>query len=415
MVAPAIGAALMRAGGSIAGSSAARSAAGSILRTGGQGGFKAGEITGALKELTKVSKNISDKVKKIVAVLEKASPALRQQLTVLRKSFEVFLRPIGDILAKFLRPMALWFLKIAVLWYKWLGGKAGLGGETADELEQAKEQREVAVEEGNTSEVDRLDKVIAALEAGTTTTEGSGYSGQKTIGDDIWENVIPESFKDTLELLKQTWADFLKVLEPLKEPLKIVFGVIGETLKILGGALLTGALWALNGALVVVDVALKGIIGIWNTFKATMDLLGIAMKALGSWIGDKFGAFFTETIPGFFEDMKTKLKTIWDSIVNWFKNFNWRSLIPSWMGGKKDGESHAVGGEISQTGLYKLHAGERVLTAGDNSRTKSGNNINVTNNITLNPTINTDMDIRKLAQKLASYNETQLRRRVSYI
>jgi len=75
----------------------------------------------------------------------------------------------------------------------------------------------------------------------------------------------------------------------------------------------------------------------------------------------------------------------------------------------------AVGGAIGETGIYKLHAGERVLTAGDTARSSSEQSTVINNVFNLAATINNDLDIRELADKLADLQEVELRRRVSYV
>jgi hypothetical protein len=78
--------------------------------------------------------------------------------------------------------------------------------------------------------------------------------------------------------------------------------------------------------------------------------------------------------------------------------------------------SKATGGDINQSGLYNLHAGERVMNAGDTARMNMGNTNNFTNKITINnPRIANNMDIRMLARELAKFQERELRRRVSYV
>jgi hypothetical protein len=72
----------------------------------------------------------------------------------------------------------------------------------------------------------------------------------------------------------------------------------------------------------------------------------------------------------------------------------------------------ATGGEINTTGMYGLHAGERVIPAERNRN--SSNNQNITNYFTISANISNDLDIRQLAKKLAEYSESQMRRRVSY-
>jgi len=77
-----------------------------------------------MKESQKRLKEISDNTKG-------SSPLLQQQLLIAKKSFELFLRPIGDFVATLLRPIMLFLYKAAVKWYQLTGtgGKENRGKE----------------------------------------------------------------------------------------------------------------------------------------------------------------------------------------------------------------------------------------------------------------------------------------------
>lgn len=405
MVAPIIGAALMKAGGSIAGKSAARSAAGSILSTGG-GSNKIGLN---IKSLNEVSKKMLGQLKKVTSVLEKSSPMLKQQFTVLRKSFELFLRPIGDIMAKFLRPMAIWFLKLAVLWNKWLGGQ-GIGGDNedlGDKLEQLEAEKKQAKEDGDTSKEFILDKQINKIKE-----KQSGEKGEKGKGlADLFINLIPDSFKDLLAQIKETWQALVGVFTELTPVLGPIFTLIWDVIKFIGGAAILASLEVLR----IAFVAIEGVLNVvawavkffWEGLKFLVEMLEVAWE-WAKVLGEYLGTTLEKAIAGvsvFFSDLIESIKNIAKKAISWVKSLN-----PF---GKKDREEKAVGGAIDTTGLYKLHAGERVVTAGDNNRS-SNSGVSINNSINIQATINSDMDIKQLAERLASYNEVQLRRRVSY-
>jgi len=415
-----IGKTMMHAGAKVAGSSAGRSAASKILRT-GEGVLGAEMVMGALKGITKLIKAIVDGVKKLVKAIIASSPALKQQLTIFRKAIEVFLRPIGDILAKFVRPMAIWFLKIAGRWYKWLGG-GGAGTDEKDRLEQMQQQRQIAADAGDEKSVEYYDKQIAEMTK-KDEKSGTGYKGQKTWSDSLFRDIIPETFKQTLENLKIIWAQLGEIGHELAEifsPLQPIFASLWEGLKIVAGLALEGVLMALDGGLVIVMAGLEGLRVVLDFLSKSVEGLGMffsdlweVMKALGDWITVQFIFFFTNTIPDAWQSMVDKIKEIINKVKTWFSNLSIKSFLPKW--GKDKKEEKAVGGFISETGMYKLHAGERVMTAGDTSRSSRQGSVNVSNNIQISATINNDMDIRSIAEKIASYTETQLRRRSSYI
>lgn len=431
---PMIGAAMMRAGGSIAGSSAARSTAGSILSTGGNDA-----ISKILKSMEKNTDKMQENIKKVLKKIEQASPALKQQLIIIRKSFELFLRPIGDIMAKFVRPMAIWFLKLAAMWNNAIGKKTKLGNEGDPEDLAA----QIAY---NTSK-----DVNGVGEGGTTKPIGAGEdaSGSSTIEDPgsvinkvlegvevagnalllrifkpnealeeaagtIWGKILPESVNILLADLKTTWdlllGTLLEIWEIIDQPVMAAL----NTVAIILGGVFVAALWAIDGAVKIVNVVLYGLktalewvnVGLeWiNTLFNTLYsiLSGVLAQAI-----DWLAVFIKDTLVPAFD----KFLGIIKSVVSFITSIK----IPSWLGGKKTGPSAAVGGLINETGPYTLHAGERVLTAGETSKSKDAQSINITNHFNIPATINSDIDIRSLAMKLADYSEKELRRRVSYI
>ena len=75
---------------------------------GGAGGAAgaAGGMLGPLAALTIVGKGASDMLGKVVNILTSASPAFGASLKLIQKTLMMFLRPIGDLLASVLRPIA---------------------------------------------------------------------------------------------------------------------------------------------------------------------------------------------------------------------------------------------------------------------------------------------------------------------
>ena len=143
-----------------------------------------------------------------------------------------------------------------------------------------------------------------------------------------------------------------------------------------------------------------------------------------NWVGGliKFG---WDGLMRLFGTIVNGIKTSWDKLMsigttvfNKLKSFfeNIMSLIKNAFkkDDKKDKGGKAVGGSIDKTGMYQLHAGERVLTAGQTQRNSGGSSYSFNMPITINATVSSDIDIRQLASKLAELQETELRRRVSY-
>lgn len=91
-----------------------------------------GGITKAITTGNIVSKGILEGIKGFAGKLVESSPNLQKSLEVLNKSFKLLVRPIGDLLDMFLRPLSLAFLRFAIPFYKsalknleTTGGKVG--------------------------------------------------------------------------------------------------------------------------------------------------------------------------------------------------------------------------------------------------------------------------------------------------
>jgi len=72
----------------------------------GGGGGGAGGMLGPLAALTIVGQGMFDMAKKAVGILAQASPALGASLKLIQRTLMMTLKPIGDLLASFLRPIA---------------------------------------------------------------------------------------------------------------------------------------------------------------------------------------------------------------------------------------------------------------------------------------------------------------------
>ena len=117
------------------------------------------------------------------------------------------------------------------------------------------------------------------------------------------------------------------------------------------------------------------------------------------------------------------MQTLVDKVLGWAKKIRdaWSNAKDKVVGGVKkaggwvkDKLGFASGGDVRTTGPYILHAGERVLNAGETARSVDKPPMTFNTSVNLQATINNDLDIEMVARKLAEYNETELRRRVSY-
>jgi len=430
MVAPLVGRALMGMGADIAGSSAARSAAGSVLKTGKGSGIK---DYAKLKETADNTKSMLKTLNKMNDVLSKASPMLSQQLTIINKSISLFLRPIGDIMAKFLRPMAIWLIKVAIKWNKLFGSGEGDNQSTSakkDALEQLEKEKTSAVMRGE--DTTTIDKKIEEKKADISNDKLFNSDGllefQKWFQD--LPDKLADSFKSLSEWSQKVWDTYIV---PGFE------GIANWTQDIWDTYIVPGfegiANWTQDIWDTYIVPSFEGMFE-WNK-NLWEQYIVPAFSGILNWTNDIWDNYI---VPGF-SSITEWSKNIWDTYImtgfadaiNWAANIykffetgfadvvNWgtriwdiikssiKSMSPF---GEED---KAVGGQIQTTGSYNLHAGERVITAGENSKNNNKNSSMVVNNyITLNAQVSSEIDIRSLAKKLAELSETEIRRRVSY-
>lgn len=395
-----------------------------------------------------VLKTISKGAAKILGFLAKHSPALKQQLVVIGKAFSVMIRPIGDIMARFMRPMAVWVMKVAQKWYAMVTKNKGPGmDDPADKEKAAEDVLEAAKAGGNPEAIQaaqtNLDQIRAAQKSNNTT------GGQENPLKKIFAELIPEGMKESLSAIGKTFKELWNII---KEFGLILWDLLGPSLKAM--AVIIGV--TLVGVLKLVTFVFEGLAFVLKMVGEGLKVVRIVIEAaiywlgkLNEWVGEKLVQAFTwlvdklsdvwswlkdtfiagwdtlkttmsnlwdwvkNTFIGVWDDLKTAIENMWDKVKKVIDKIN--IFKKSKEDGTDDGSSgNAKGGYVDRTGMYKLHAGEQVLTAGEtsrNSETKS-NVFNTTVNI--NATINNDMDIKTLAKKLADLNETELRRRVSY-
>lgn len=425
-----LGAAMMRVGARLAGSKSARSVAGSVLS---RGGPDQKSMEKSMKVMSDTLKKISKFVKKTFDLLSRASPALKQQMIIINKSLLLFLRPIGDIMAKFLRPMAIWMIKFAMKWYSLFGGGGGEGNDTKNEKEDAirtlDEQINAAKGAGDTARVDELQKKRDELQASMNKGEDPSSIGQRyadalqgyfdkisagftsfisKMGNELWAKFIPEGFKELLAQLSDLWSQIKYALGSVWEYLKPLLQPLWDLTKAFAGLVTLGGITVLSAAVWVLARAFQGL-------GVVFDLLKVGVTALIEYVLSPLADFIKGTFLTIWEKVRDamgvvvdRLQSFWDWIVKIAEKV--KNLLRNPFGGSK-----AVGGYIDKSGIYQLHAGERVIPAGEVSRRETGGRsttVNVYQSIMA--TVNNDIDIRTLAKKLADLQETELRRRVPY-
>ena len=135
---------------------------------------------------------------------------------------------------------------------------------------------------------------------------------------------------------------------------------------------------------------------VYDTTQAMIDYQN-AMKSFTTTTGGTMAGTY-EGLGGW---IKTGINT-WQQTVGGGTRYYSGSEDPNIKG-------YQMGGLIGKTGMYMMHAGERVTPAGGNA----GNNP-INNYITVNAEVSNDIDIRDLADKLSRYMHLDINRRVSY-
>lgn len=409
----AAGRGLMAAGSKMMGGTAARSAGGQLLST---GGMKVGLEGKAMTSLTDVASGIwSANVmrNKMLNHLEKSSPALKQQMIIMRKGIMLIFRPIGDIMAKFIRPAAVWLMKFAVKWYQLFGTGASKDTKTGieDKIKFVKEAIDIAETEGDTEEIKRLKKLLADLESNLAGLTGPLDKFKLSLGVDFGPDIakIKEAWKSVTEswtVIKE-WPDKIWTYFATWEEVINLWADTLETYFMDFGAKVNQ--WPYDIWDKYVAPGWKGVLDwaddIWTDYieKGWEKMLAMPQK-----IWDDYIAPAWKGVKNWGTDLWKDLKASLDKLIDKIKSYR-----PSWwpLGDK------AVGGKVEETGLYHLHAGEEVIRAGDTTRENNSSNasVNIINHFHLNATINNGMDIESLADQLAALQEVELRRRSSYM
>ena len=367
----------------------------------------------------------------ILSALAKSSPALAQQMVVMNKAFKLFLRPIGDAIARWITPMARWMIRFAMRWYQLFGGRGGKS-DIKDEIEQIKAQKKIAEDEGREGDVERLGNLLKAKESELANSVErnkkwlnvfgsllipinpllgalfknfdsikdwnvwksewwSGmWSGVKDIGKTISEKIIIPAFNYLSNVGSRIWND-----------------IVGPAFNFLSNV----------GSWIWTDIVRPGFnflsnVGSWIWTRIIRPGFNY-LSNVGSWI-------WTRILRPAFRFLDNVGSWIWNIISNGASGiWNWGSkvwdIIRNAAGNLAFWRSFAVGGDVPETGLYRLHAGERVITAGDVARGNNSNkSVNIVNHIHINANLSNDLDVKSLAKKLAEYNENELRRMITY-
>lgn len=525
------GRALMAAGARIGGATMARSAGGQALKTGAIQVFKSGagrKVAGDIALLATGIKKSNSTLGKIFGKIKDSSPALQQQMLILKKGISLPLRAIGDIMARLIRPWARIGMRLGLELYKIisaLGGAAGLGKKFSteslnDRLKQLQTELvsaqlggDAAMEALIQAQIDAIntklgsssaddksldlssfvgsfwddlfnalnlnlggltdlssitdalddvkdainDKLDAVIDAVTETWDNfkgfidDGLNWAQDIWDtyiapwfdplvgwasDIWTLYIKPWWDAATNWATKIWDDYIKVWwDGAKDWAQTIFDdylapgfeIILEALKafaqwvvkkIPGGGIIEDAV---NLGKDLVDASVEGgkkhkeTGSFWEGIKAAVGDLFNGNSITGSTAGrhsaGDIEAFLNQSKLG--RDVDTgqlNMSAIANSKIA-------SSIYKEYLQNQSrfDNPLQASGGEINTTGMYGLHAGERVIPAGENNRS-GGSVVNFQSKIIIqNPQMRNNTDIRALARQLAKHQERELRRRVSYV
>lgn len=365
------------------------------------GGSNDKEALKLAKEQNKLLSEMNRNVRKSKEALDKFSPMLHQQIVILKKAWMLFWRPVGDIFARLIKPFVALMLKAAIWVYKFF---SGAGGTT---ISAARKPFDLAGEkpyDPSTMKGPELDiggPGMSVAEAGAA-GGGMGLTAGLLTGNPVLAAVLAAAGT----MIGATTQAFLIWLD---EDGKVFFKDLWDTIldsftgedgvKTWPGKILEALLAPFLGD---DDDAPKS----WAGKLLNVILTGLSFGPLAPiyWAGK-----LLSVIKDAFEDpdgVRTWPGKLWALIKKL-----WNENVPSWLGGSSGG---AAGGYVEKTGLYKLHAGENVVTAGK-SNLAQGVSTKITNYYNIVANIANDMDIRTLAKKLAELQEVELRRRVSYI
>ena len=372
----AIGGALMRTGAKFLGSKGAKSVAGSILKSGAKSEFLSRSTDKFMKSSVDLLGSINRSIRKIESN-SKFSPLLSQQMKILTKGLKLMFKPLGDALARLLRPISWGVMKIAIFLNKLFSGS--VASDILDYKEQAVSQSETII---GSSDIERS-KMLAydvAEQTGVISTLGGDLLSTSKV---VWNNLLlsfgsgGDKIKDALRLQEKNVEDSTINIQNLgvnAQQTALIFSQISDTLtnKFLSGSKTSSSKTSSSKT----SSSKTSIADYWNSFPTVDE---IKNKKQG---------------------MSYGTASVSSSIFGSGKFSGTSGSTGSW----------ASGGEVNSSGIYGLHAGEMVISAGDSSRMKSS----VSNTFNVTAVINNDMDIRTLARKLAAYQESELRRRGSY-
>ena len=342
------------------------------------------------------------------ALLAKASPQLSATFGIMFKALMLILRPIGDVISMFLRPMAIALIRFLIpILKKW-----------------------------NAFKKTDLGEAVAPIAGGAMTGGAIGMAVAGPMGAAV--GALIGAFIGALPLLKEAFFVVIgkigEFFSGVWEALKGGWEALTETFAALGGWVYDNVItpimegWSAIVSFVtenVITPIIDGWMIIWTFVNENvLTPLKAGFLAVWTFISEKVIAPIKKAFLAVYTYIKDTviepIKAAWLTIVNWFsttiidpiktafktaidKVKEWISNLNPFKRGKQ------TGGYIGETGMYQLHQGETVVPAHMQGMTN-----NFTPNITINANISNQMDLQSLADELSSIMMDNLQRRNSY-
>lgn len=362
-------------------------------------------------------------IKKTTDALLKASPALRNTIQIFGQGLRLLLKPVGDLFSIILRPFALAFIKWAVPFYreslkdlKTRGGKiGGVLGAGAGAIIGGAGAGAVG---GALLGGGKIGAAIGTFLGGPVGTAVGAAIGA-AIGGLIgikFGAVIEEWYVSLKEFLDN--SKFKERMEGFGDSVGIFFtnalvGMQGTTFQMQQLMDFMGTRTAevfmgiyetiAEGYQNLIDKFKEmgqGLVKGFNKVKNFVLSIPQAIVTAFNFIKD----FLTETIPSWFSSMFASIRSVWDNIKGIFtieRSRRYRSVGDAII---------SPGGNVITTDPKDF-----LIATKDPGRLMGqvGGGFSYSPNITVQATINNEMDVRKVAEKLAEFGKDELARRTS--
>ena len=365
-------------------------------------------------------------IKKGIQSLVKASPALQNTLQIFGQTMSLLLKPIGDLFSMILRPFALAFLKFAIPFYKAsmkglqttggkIGGVAGvIGGVVGGAALGAAAGGALGLAGGPlaiaTAILGALGGAVGGLigiNVGAKIEEwGVAIKGFFDGLDwaEMWSG-IGDFFTETIPIWVESLVESIGgfFLDTLPEAAGFVFEsivlffkeTVPNAIKSLGKGIVDLFTVKIPNAIAKIG---ESIIKVWNGVgEFIMNIPENIIKGF-----DKVKVFLTQTIPGWFNSLFDGIGSAIDRIKSAFS-----------LGRSRASEGRAVGGPVFSDSSYIVgENGPELFTPTAGGTITPNNRLGTTlsPNITIQATINNDIDIRRLATRLSDYMQGELTR-----